>query len=625
MVNKPVFKSKPSIHIEQVLIAIGLGFIAFCLLLFCSVFVYQLSHLGRVYTGVSVAGIEVGKLTQSEAAAKLSQELTYSQTGQILFIDGERSWLVSPLEIGLILDIDQTVKNAYQLGREENFTNNLRAQFDIRHAGKEISPVFVLNEQNLKERLNTIASEINHPIIEPKIVANEGNVAILEGQAGRSLDIDTAMKLSMEKLTALQNAAISLPIVIDEPAYLDINAQAQLAATVLKASLTLRLTEDQPDYGKNWVFSQNDLANMLTLIKIEDETQPFYQVALDNKPLETLLKDIKPELSLEAENARFIFNDDTRKLDLIQPAVIGRELDINGSIDVVKTEIIKGNHDVPLVFNFTPPSITDSTTAEELGITELVHQEVSYFYGSSAARVQNISVAASKFHGVMIPPGETFSMANSLGEISLENGYAEGLIIFGDSTIEGVGGGVCQVSTTLFRSAFFSGFPILERHAHAYRVSYYEKTYLNHRDDNLAGLDATVFLPVIDLKFTNDTPYWLLMETYVIPSNSSLTWKFYSTSDGRTVDWQTTGPYNIVEAPDTLYRENSNLEKGEIKQVDWESDGADVRVNRTVYTGNEILFEDSFYTHYQPWQAVYEYGPGTENMPPQDENKGEDD
>jgi hypothetical protein len=105
------------------------------------------------------------------------------------------------------------------------------------------------------------------------------------------------------------------------------------------------------------------------------------------------------------------------------------------------------------------------------------------------------------------------------------------------------------------------------------------------------------------------------METYM--GNYSLTWKFYSTSDGRTVDWQTTGPTNIIPAPDPLYRENPELDEGEIKQVDYAADGADINVTRTVYKDNQVYFSDSFYTKFRPWQAIYEYGPGTE-IPDQD-------
>jgi vancomycin resistance protein YoaR len=183
------------------------------------------------------------------------------------------------------------------------------------------------------------------------------------------------------------------------------------------------------------------------------------------------------------------------------------------------------------------------------------------------------------------------------------------LIIYGGRTIKGVGGGVCQVSTTLFRAVFNSGFPIVERYSHAYRVSYYEKTASGAIDPRLAGLDATVYFPLVDFKFTNDSPYWILMETYI--GDGSLTWKLYSTSDGRSVRWDTTGPTNIVPAPSPLHEENAELKKNQIKQVDYAANGADVTVTRTVSKDGTVLFQDQITTHYQPWQAICQYGPDT--------------
>jgi vancomycin resistance protein YoaR len=197
-------------------------------------------------------------------------------------------------------------------------------------------------------------------------------------------------------------------------------------------------------------------------------------------------------------------------------------------------------------------------------------------------------------------------MAEVLGDISLDTGYAEALIIYGDRTIKGVGGGVCQVSTTLFRTAFMGGYELIERHPHAYRVGYYEQG----RGSPGPGLDATVFVPLVDFKFSNDSEHWLLLETYIY--GTQLLWKFYSTSDGRVVNWTTSGPLNVVEAPEPLYKEKKDLEKGEIKQVDFEVDGMDVTVTRTVSRDGVAIHEDIFRTHYLPWRAIYEYGPGTE-------------
>jgi vancomycin resistance protein YoaR len=288
-------------------------------------------------------------------------------------------------------------------------------------------------------------------------------------------------------------------------------------------------------------------------------------------------------------------------------------MDVDASVKAINESLLRGEHTVTLVVKEDQPKIPSTATGQELGITQLLWEETSYFYGSSNERIQNIQAAAARFHGVLVAPGETFSMGETMGDVSLENGFAEALIIYGGRTIKGVGGGVCQVSTTLFRTAFNAGFPIMERYSHAYRVSYYEQTSSGSVDPRLAGLDATVYFPLVDFKFRNDLPSWILMETYVNVSARTLTWKFYSTPDGRTVSWDTTGPVNVVSAPSAKFEENPDLKKNEMKQVDWAANGADVTVTRTVYRDGVVLFQDQITTHYEPWQAVCEYGPDSKN------------
>ena len=279
-------------------------------------------------------------------------------------------------------------------------------------------------------------------------------------------------------------------------------------------------------------------------------------------------------------------------------------------MDDIIEKIQSGQHQTTLIMKTVDPAVKDDSLAADLGITELVAETTSYFHGSDTARVQNIRVSAQSFHGLLVAPGEVFSMAKYLTDISLDNGYAEAPIIVGDQTVDGVGGGICQVSTTLFRNAFFGGFPIIERHAHAYRVGYYEQQSNGWSDSNLAGLDATVYVPLVDFKFRNDTPYWLLMETYA--TNTSLTWKFYSTGDGRQVSWWTTGITNVVSPPDDVYREDPTLPTGEIRQVDWPVYGATVEAYRTVTRDGEVHLSDTIRTVYTAWPAGYKYGPGTD-------------
>jgi vancomycin resistance protein YoaR len=447
-------------------------------------------------------------------------------------------------------------------------------------------------------------------MIEATLGVNGVEVTAVPGQVGRSVNIpDTLIALESQMRTLTDGL---VPLVIEEtpPEILDASQQAEIARQILSAPLTLQIPgASQGDPGP-YVIPPAQLAGMLAIQRTQTPEGVRFQVGLADDALYTYLSALAPDIDRQPANARFMFNDDTRLLEVIQPAVIGRSLDVYATMQEINQKVLEGQHAVTLKLITNQPEIGDSATGDQLGIHELLVAYTSYFRGSSTERLQNIQKAAANFHGLLVPPGATFSMASVMGDVSLDTGYAEAWIIFGGRTIKGVGGGVCQVSTTLFRTAFLAGFPIVERHPHAYRVGYYEQTSNDH-DPNWAGLDATVFVPMVDFKFTNDTPYWLLMETYFNEARRSLTWKFYSTSDGRSVEWDTSGPQNIVDPPDPVYEENPDLAPDEIKQVDWAAEGADVTVTRLVSRDGQILYNDTFITHYLPWGDVFQYGPGT--------------
>jgi vancomycin resistance protein YoaR len=380
--------------------------------------------------------------------------------------------------------------------------------------------------------------------------------------------------------------------------------------------MVLQIPDPQAGDPGPWTLEPWQVAEMISIGRSETESGWKAEILVDTKPIELLLKQVAPQIDRIPENARFYFDDPTGELVLIESAKVGRLLDIGASLEAVKAGILSGQNTITLMLKTEQPQVGDDATAQSLGISGLVLNGAytTYFRGSGSERLQNIDAARSQFHGLLIPPYTTFSMGEAIGDISLDNGYAEALIIYNGQTITGVGGGVCQVSTTLFRTAFFAGYPIVERHEHAYRVGYYEQRPGGGSDTALAGLDATVYFPLVDLKFTNDRPYWLLMETYFNRTDMSLTWKFYSTDDGRTVEWKNLGLRNVVPAPEPRFVENEDLPPGYCQKVDYAADGADITVTRAVHdiSGN-LLFSDNIQTHYEAWQAVFQYGPGTDN------------
>lgn len=596
--------------IMKIFLAVIASMAIFGMLLVVFLVGFQITYAGQIYPGVFVADLDLSGLTADEAYTVLVDELAYTYEGQIRFTYEGQVWDARPIDLGYLIDPSATAQRALDVGRDRWLIPNLAAKGRAWFSGVQVQPVVYYDERVAQGFLTDLAAEINTPLVEASLLIENTDVIVQSGQVGRQLNVDGTLAALAVSLDSMQD--VVLPLVVDEetPLVLDASAPAELAREILSEPLVLTSSGE----GEAWSIPPADLAVMLTVKQVEngEAGSAAYQISINPDLFNVYLSSLAPGLSVAPVNTRFMFNDDTRELEVVQPAVIGRELNVTASIDAINEQLQAGEHTIALQFDALEPAVTDDMTGEDLGITELIVQETSYFYNSDSARVQNIDTASAEFYGLLIPPGATFSMAEALGDISLENGYAEALIIYGDQTIQGVGGGVCQVSTTLFRAAFEAGLPIVERYAHAYRVRYYELTREGSYDTSLAGLDATVYVPIVDLKFTNDTGNWLLMETYM-GDYYSLTWKFYGTKDGRSVEWQTTGLTNVVPAPEPIFRENPDLDKNEVKKVDYAADGADVTITRTVYKGDTVYFSDSFYTHFQPWQEIWEYGPGTED------------
>ena len=595
--------------IAEALSALLGGLSIFLGLVLVWVLAHQLVYAGYVFPGVSVAGVDLSGMSPADGALKLSQTLSYPNSGKVVFRQGEKAWVVSPVQLGMVFDASASARAAYNLGRKGGLVRALADQIQAHRSGYTIAPVLIFDQRVAYQFLQGLARQVDQPLIEATLQIDGTNVTAVPGQVGRMVNIDVTLANLGSQLQTFRDGEVSLAAQEIQPSVSDLSAQAEVARGILRQSLQLMIPDAQAGDPGPWVYQPEVLANLIEVQSVQDGNTSKVQVSLNPDTLRRMLTAIEPQVDRQAANARFRFDESTGQLVVLSPSATGRMLDISASIKAITDALLRGEHSVPLIVSETQPAVTDTATAQQLGISGLLPNGVqtSYFYGSHAERVQNITIAAARFDGVLVAPGETFSMVDTLGDVSLDNGYAEAPIIFGGRTIQGVGGGVCQVSTMLFRSVFFAGFPVAQRAPHAYRVSYYEQT-ANGRDPSLAGLDATVYVPLVDFQFTNDSPYWLLMETSV--SGYSLTWKLYSTYDGRTVQWQTTGPQNIVPAPAPLFKENPDLEPGQIIQTDYAANGADVTVDRTVLKDSTVYFEDQYKTRYEAWQAVCEYAPG---------------
>jgi vancomycin resistance protein YoaR len=589
-------KSKPTprlpwafvllIALAALLLVLAFGFIAF-----------QIYFSTRVLPGVSVWNIDLSSKSLDEAAAALDAAFKAKfNTARVDLSDGQRAWIANPIDLGIYFDSRATAQAALDLSR-----HGVEGQTQVLFNGADLAPRIVFSPNLARAYFEQMAAQIDRPPIDAGLQLNGTQVITTPAQTGRELDVEAALKLLPDLARTDGPKRLVLPIDTEQPRLTDVSAAAAQLQQVLNRNMTLALTNPSPGEPASWDLTPQQLLTFLEVDKAADGKA--IEVKFSEEALRAGLADLAQQIDRAPENARFVFNDDTRQLEVIKPGKIGRALDITTTLTRMNEALARGDRQVTLVVNEQRPDFYDDANAAALGITELVSTGQSFYAGSSAERMKNIGAASTAQHGVIVKPGETFSFDQNLGDVSLDTGYAEALIIYNGRTIKGVGGGVCQVSTTAFRAAFNGGYPIIERWPHAYRVGWYER-------GAGPGLDASVFSPYVDFKFKNDTPYHILIEAYANDVAGRLTFKFYSTNDGRQVAISEPLVENVIPHPEDKIEEDPTLPVGTRQQVDYAADGADVTVTRTVTRNGQVISEDRVFTRYQPWQAIFKVGTG---------------
>lgn len=328
-------------------------------------------------------------------------------------------------------------------------------------------------------------------------------------------------------------------------------------------------------------------------------------ISYNQEPVRELVESLEDQYTIPPKNALFTFENNRVTNFRKEENGLGISTeklmqDIDTAIHLLKKK--PGDKQVILGDVIITPEVT-LATANSFNIEEPIGEGRSDFSHSIPDRIHNIGLAASALHGVLIPKDSVFSFNENIGDISSHTGYKPSYIIKAGRTVLGDGGGVCQVSTTIFRAALNSGLPIVERHAHAYRVSYYE-------NDSSPGFDATIFSPSVDLKIKNNTPGAILIQTDFDPESKLLVIKFYGKKDNRSVEISPVKISNYQAPLPPLYQDDPTLKKGVTKQVDYPASGARATFSYKVTLDNAIVEDRTFVSNYRPWQAVYLVGQG---------------
>lgn len=584
MIKKTLQENKKKILAFILVLTLGLP-LAFVL-------AYFLAFHGRIYPRIWTCRIPLSGRTAQEAEAFLVQKLQGTKDKKIILKNGDQKF---PLNLEVDYLPKETALKAYFFGRNQSPLKNIQNLFKTLREGKSFAFELYLNENELDAQIASISAQLYTPAINPQIKVIENGpkrVRVERGENGREVDHRQLKKVVYEALVCPQRSGeIQIPLITISPKISASMAEETQKRAEKILGQSLKLTVDD----RHWRVEDEEIINLIS-----------FEGGFSKDKINKFAKDLAQSVNLPPENAAFQFENGrvsvfkpsregiTLKEDLFvqefEAALNKLMADENGSGEEKQTVL-----ELPVVRTQAKISTAD---VNSLGIKELLGRGTSLYTGSISNRVYNLTLASKRLNGVLIGPGEEFSFNQSLGEISTTTGYKQAYIIKEGRTILGDGGGVCQVSTTLFRAALKAGLPITERQAHAYRVSYYEQ-------DVGPGFDATVFDPAPDLKFKNDTPAHILIQTKVDTKNKMLIFDLYGTGDGRTAETSKVRLWDRQAPPPDLYLDDPALPAGTVKQIEHKIWGAKVAFDYKVSKDGETVYSKTFYSYYKPWQAVY--------------------
>jgi vancomycin resistance protein YoaR len=539
--------------------------------------------------GVTIDGIDVGGLEAKDARRLLQGRSDALTRKPVVFLAGGKRYAIRPIELGVEPDWAEAVAAAQRQGDGFGPIRGFK-RLDVQVFGADVTPRTSVLRGALQYQLGLIAAAANRAPRNAAVVRHGLKIVVVPAQPGRVLDRAAAAKTIVHELAALERSPtqVELPFRTRQP---------QIhAAALARAARQARLALSAPvhlELGKTrWVLSPRRLVRLLEL-PAEGRTE----LTLGGPGADQWLVKLGKRVEKPARDAAFAV--DGSRVHVV-PAQPGIRLDPVATADAVLAAALKRRPELrvarlPVV---EAQAKLSTAAARAMRIRDIVGSYTTV-YGGIANRIHNVQLVAHLVDGALIAPGATFSFNKTTGDRNAAKGFLEAPVIVNGELTTGLGGGVCQVSTTVFNAAFEAGLKITERTNHALYISHYPQ-----------GRDATVDYPSVDLKFVNDTGNWLLLRTFV--SSSSLTVNLYGSPVHRRVE-SSTSPLSPHGVPPVKKTVDPTLKPGE-KVVD--DDGVpalSTSVTRDVYADDgKLLYHDTWYSSYRAEPKLVRLGPKPE-------------
>ena len=555
-------------------------------------------YADRFYPGVRLDGEDVGGLTLAEARARLSARWDGFRDFPVIFrLDG-RTWNPSGGEVGIQVDYATPLAQAYAWGRRGSWETRLRQQRQTLEAPRDWRTTVSFDPHLFMAYVERIGAEIAQSPTDASLrIETQGGqrlARVYPSSEGRELVPADVLAVMSRRFDTPQRMIIDLQSrsLAPQVATADVTPASERARELMEGRIEMVAP------GHRWSIAREDLAEEMRVVGPPEA--PDISVDVSYRAFDRVAREIADTLRVPAVEPKIRVDDEGEVVPLVE-GTPGRTIDAESLWTRVQTAFTGGRDRVNVPLVVLQPAIT-RRSAGELQFDNMIAAGVSRFTGSSRNRVHNIANGSRLIDGTVVPPGETFSFNATVGPITVGNGFVEGLVIAPTRTEPGIGGGICQVSTTLFRAAFWAGLPISERWQHAYRVRYYELG-----PNNPPGFDAAIWQPSQDLAFTNDTPNHILIRRDFNARAQSLAFRLMGPPLEREV---TLDPWQgqEIEPPPLRVVPTTELPPGAIEKTDSAIPGLRTVISRQVALGGHVRFKDRFPSAFIPWPERWEVG-----------------
>lgn len=585
--------------------AIWIGLVV-VVLAFITPYVFPASERA-VDIGVTLQGQSMEGMTREmlDEAVTARYEAFLAQPVTLVYQD--RAWRPSASELGVSLNIRQTSNDLLGLTTDVNLERWVRNWWARQNGVLDVGPHLVINSLRMQQYLMTISSQVDQPVRPADLLIDPqtGATMTVPAQTGRQILVDETIVDIYNALTATTPMTVTLRSRELAPrldtAVLDQSAQD--VERFLGAPLVVR------HEAQSWMWERDRLAS---LIVSEKDQTGVVRVRPDAQAIALEVDRLAQRVDSPSVEPRVRWQNGG--VEVVAAGRRGVRLDRAAAVQAIGDALYGTERVVDLPTIVVEPQLNEQMLSQ-LTFDDVLSTGRSSFVGSADYRITNIKAGVARINGVLIAPGAEFSFNTEVGEIDEANGFVQGYAVIGNRTQLEWGGGVCQVSTSLFRAAFYAGLPFKEWHAHPFYISWYDAYAFP--DVNGPGLDAAIFTGELDLRFVNDTEHWMMVDATIDDAQQILDVQLRGVASGRSI--VVNGPKIMGTTPaptDPVYVDDPTLPTGTVKQSDKAKDGMNVAVYRTVTKDGKVLPVEEFATTFKPWPNVYLRGTGPKETTP---------